>query len=239
MINLIKDKGLLLACLLSSIVLLSGCHLLGDAIQIDKVLTVRTGENIRINMEVGDVHVGVSPDEKVHLTYYEYKYIKFSLMQNNGFSITQDIKEELLYSPSSGNIEGMTILVPATITLDTFDTTINVGDIRVQELKANNFDIDTDVGDIKFNKLIADNVTIHSNVGDIKLTELNANNITIDVSVGDVSGSILGNRNEFNIKTDVNVGDNNLGNGSGGSGGSKNLDVKVDVGDINISFKQN
>ena len=52
-------------------ILLSSCRVsLGAPVREDKEFTISNIAKISINLNIGNVSVGVSPDEKTHITYY-------------------------------------------------------------------------------------------------------------------------------------------------------------------------
>jgi len=229
--SLIRVKVLVVALLLLSIVFVSSCGL-GTAYRVDKQYIVSNSANISIDMEVGDVSIGISPDNNVYITYYEYDTVKYDVIQNNNeIVLKQNIDKEWV----TGSIKGMTMLIPAQFD-GGFNTKIDVGDMAVKDIFAKNISVNTNVGDIEVQNISTENISLNCNVGDIELHTLNATLSTIIGSdVGDVEGTILGNQSDFTIIIDTNIGSSNIY--SSGSG-NKKLNVATNVGDIKIYFTE-
>ena len=213
--KLAKTKILTMLFMLLSILMLSSCGTsLGEPTRIDKEFNILNNANISIDIQVADISIELSPDEKIYITYYEYDIVKYKIDESyTKFILKQNIDENL-WSGIKDPILGVTILVPKAF-IGEFKTVSDVGDIAIENIAAKSINLNADVGDIGLSKLNG------------------IENITINVNVGDITGSIVGTKSDFTIKSSAHVGDNNIG--SGGSG-KKKLNIETNVGDIDISF---
>jgi len=145
--NLMKRKVLLVPFLLASMTVLSACgSSLGDATRMDKTLSIGSGKTISINMDGGDLSVGVSNDENVHITYYEYDRLTYDIVETaSGISIEQNVEKGT--SPNSIK-EGVTILIPKNF-LGSFVAVLDSSNTELDKLSAKNININSDNGDVK------------------------------------------------------------------------------------------
>lgn len=77
-------------------------------------------------------------------------------------------------------------------------------------------------------------LSLYSNGGDINVNSADAERrIVLETKNGDISGSVAGSWDDYSISVEIKKGDSNL---SDKSGGVKELSVKANNGDINISI---
>jgi len=114
---------------------------------------------------------------------------------------------------------------------------MSAGSLNIRKLTVDHAIVDISAGDIKIGELIArGNVDIKASMGDIDVDRLEAKDrISIDCDMGDIKARIKGKKSDYNIHTDVSMGDCNLSNQTGGT---KSLDIKLDAGDVDVDFTE-
>ncbi len=109
----------------------------------------------------------------------------------------------------------------------------NYGDIKTNNLIADNTTLNTDCGDIELTECGFSNITCSTKFGDIEANHFSGNTVTLKTDCGDIEGTIIGNEADYSINAETNLGDKNVQNTSNGS---KILEAKTDLGDIDIKF---
>ena len=227
-----KLKFILIMC----IVILNGCETsLGTATRVDREFANVSDIDISTIMSIGGLRVQKSPDEKIYVTYYEYDHVKYNITENiHELELKQYIHDDIVGSEDPLPV---TVLLPYEFD-GTLTSRMSAGDITVEDFIANTNDINitTNAGNINMINTTALNNTILSvDVGSINLTDIIANKINLSVDVGNISGSIKGNRSNFNISSSVNIGNNSLGNAQGSP---NSLDAKINIGNLDVTFRE-
>lgn len=90
------------------------------------------------------------------------------------------------------------------------------------------------MGETTLDNLVFDYIKAKSDMGDMQLNYIEARKIELDLDMGSVSGTIAGQRNEYTISVDCDLGDSNLYDQRGTT--DKILNAEVDMGSIDIRF---
>lgn len=112
------------------------------------------------------------------------------------------------------------------------DCELNYGGLKIHNIIAESLDIASDCGDVELKNVTAD-IKTECDFGEIRFDRIKGKNIHFDNDCGDVKGTILGKEEEYTINTELDMGDKNIENRTGGQ---NRLDVRVDMGDVNINF---
>ena len=223
-------------------------------------------DNISIANDISPyLCIGESPDNKVHISYYDNHRFKYKIKQNSEkLSLEQVILnnkdrqmsffEKLQFSIFSWGL-GVVVLIPSqfrgtltanissailtfeNISVDNIDLQASTAFTTFENISANNIDILTSTAISTFNDLSAKSIALESSSGKIEFSNLDAQNIDLNLNGGRLSGTILGNKNDFTI---VNTSRKHLKNipESGGQG-SKTLNLAISSGgDARISFTE-
>ena len=195
------------------VTILSACQVsLGDPVKVEKVLTISDTAKISIDMNIGDITIGVSTDDKAHITYYEYDRIKYEITENaGGFTLKQNIDKN---SANGGNIKGVTILLPSSFK-GTLSTKVNIGAINVSDISASSINLSSNTG--------------HIFVRNISATTI----IDLFAKAGHIYGTVKGSKTDFKTTSSTTIGGNSLTPNTGS--GSKTLNVKAN-GIVDITF---
>lgn len=156
-----------------------------------------------------------------------------------------DLKGSINLKSDSGDIE----VIKGNFTTAIYD--VDYGDVEISGVTAKTMDIDNDYGDVDIKATKADtitiedncgsidiedvsaNITAHCDMGDIEIERVSGDKLEFTNNFGDIKGVILGNEFDYSIISRTDLGDNNL---KDRSGGSKTLEAKTDLGDIEIMF---
>ncbi len=109
------------------------------------------------------------------------------------------------------------------------------GDIKISDCTLGSLVCNCDYGDIRITQSTADNLTCSDNCGDIKLDGFSGKNIKLDTSLGDIKATISGKREDYKINAQTDLGDKNILNKTDGK---NTLDLKTELGDINVTFEK-
>ncbi len=167
-------------------------------------------------------------------------------VQNGVLSVSDMALKSISFSTTNGVISMKNIVSEAVSA-----TTVN-GAVTLQNITAASVGAETTNGAVKFNNVTAETVTaevktgainlkdvactrVHASTstGKISLEDLRADSIFLHTSTGDVAGTVSGKEEEYSVTASVATGSCNLQNRTGGS---KQLDVRVSTGSVNIKF---
>jgi len=114
---------------------------------------------------------------------------------------------------------------------------VGAGDLDVSKLSADNVNVDLSAGKIKMGELVSNNnIDINAGAADVDINKFEAkNDIKLECSVGSIDGKINGKKADYNVHKDVSVGSCSLDNQVGGS---KDLDIKLGAGSIDVDFTE-
>ena len=211
-------KYLLTLCALLALIALPSCAANND-FTADSYSAIEEVTSITIDVEDRIVNVRESEDGSVHIDYFESSKEFYEISENNG-TLSMQIKYnkkwiDFIGTKPSSEFRVITLYVPSEKLTSLSVTTTNE-DITLSPIKAE------------------DTVSLKSNGGAIRFTNLDAGNtINLDVRDANIDGSIVGSEDDFAISIDQKKGDSNI---YPDSTGEKNLNLKANNGNINISF---
>ena len=136
----------------------------------------------------------------------------------------------------------VTITVPKEKTFDVVKINSVVGRVEINGINTNVLELNADVSEtfIK-NSGFEMELDIVSNVGNVMLENCYINKeANFQVNVGNLDLNLIGNENEYRVKSEVNIGqfdfDNN--NSETATVVDKNINIAVNVGNCDLSFTQ-
>lgn len=168
----------------------------------------------------------VVQDETLKVTGGESKGINVDF--NFGFNKEENNMKVILHLPKAQ--------------YEKFKLKADVGDIQIDSIDANVASIDLNVGDVKVGEMKAKDFQFKVDVGELTLRNVDKDaNIKGDVNVGDASIYYKEKPDNVNIVTDTNMGDIELNDvipkgGMVGSGKHK-IDLESNMGDITIDLE--
>lgn len=217
-----KKMIALLVSFVLSAAYLTGCTKNDEAFT-QKNYTVEGEEVTEISIDVRDrqIEVMLSPDNQVHIEYFENskEYYDISVTDNHTLTMTAENDKawtDYIGGKSAAGSRKILLQVPDTL-------------LAALKLSTTNEDILLPAGTV-----IGD-ISLSSQGGNIVLDKLYAEkSINLSAKNGDVTGSIIGSYDDYTISCDSKKGESNLP--SSKEGGAKTLTVSNNNGDIDIEF---
>lgn len=180
---------------------------------------------------------------------------KFKVKLTNG---TLKIEEKSKHLFNNKNVSEVTVYVP-NVNLDLLDIDAGAGSITIENINTNDFDFDQGAGTITISNSNFIKANIDGGAGEFKIISSSINNLDldagvgkveieatltgknkIDCGVGEVNIDLLGNSNDYKIKTNKGLGSINI-NGESKSNdttygdGSNIIEIEGGIGSINIT----
>lgn len=208
-------------CLILSSFILAGCSDSGEPFEEKSYTSATPIEEINLDVQDREIEVALSPDQQVHIQYFENskEYYDLSVSDQNVLTMTsatnKDWTDYIGGKPSAENRK-ITLQVPNSLlenmTLSTTNENISLSPLSV-----------------------TGSVSISANGGNISFGNLEVGSaLTLEVKNGDISGAVVGGYDDFAIQCDSKKGENNLPEQK--DGGEKALTVSSNNGDVNIQF---
>ena len=118
------------------------------------------------------------------------------------------------------------------------DFDIGAGDSTVKNISSTNkLDIDLGAGNSSFENCDTNKVNIDSGVGEMSFSGTVSGGLDADCGVGQVNLTIVGSYHDYDIETDVGIGEVNIDkNSSGGGHGDIPIKIEGGIGEINLKF---
>lgn len=208
-------------CLILSSFVLAGCSDSGEPFEEKSYTSATSIEEINLDVQDREIEVALSPDQQVHIQYFENskEYYDLSVSDQNVLTMTsatnKDWTDYIGGKPSAENRK-ITLQVPDSLlenmTLSTTNENISLSPLSV-----------------------TGSMSISANGGNISFGNLEVGSaLTLEVKNGDISGAVVGGYDDFAIQCDSKKGENNLPERK--DEGEKALTVSSNNGDVNIQF---
>ena len=207
-------------CLVLGSFVLAGCSDSSDPLE-EKSYTPDTQvREINLDAEDREIEVSLSPDEQVHIEYWENSKEYYEIAVSDGVltMTSASSKEWTDYIGVKSSDEGRKI------------------SLQIPDALLENLTLSTTNEDISLPELsVTGSVSISSNGGDISFESLDVGSaLTLNVKNGDISGTVVGSYDDFAIETEIKKGESSLPDEK--DGGEKTLNVSGNNGDVNIEF---
>ena len=207
-------------CLVLGSFVLAGCSDSSDPLE-EKSYTPDTQvREINLDAEDREIEVSLSPDEQVHIEYWENSKEYYEIAVSDGVltMTSASSKEWTDYIGVKSSDEGRKI------------------SLQIPDALLENLTLSTTNEDISLLELsVTGSVSISSNGGDISFETLDVGSaLTLNVKNGDISGTVVGSYDDFAIQTEIKKGESSLPDEK--DGGEKTLNVSGNNGDVNIEF---
>lgn len=174
---------------------------------------------------------------------------------------TLKIKENKTWFFSNNDNSQIIITVPSNTTLKELSINTGAGQFIIDSINAKEFeldhgagllkianstfykaDIDGGAGEIRIQNTTISNLELDSGVGEVDVEADITNNSEISCGVGEVNITLLGNEEDYSIRTEKGIGSikiNNIEqpNNTVYGRGTRKIEVEGGVGSINIDFK--
>ena len=207
-------------CLVLGSFVLAGCSDSSEPFE-EKSYTPDTQvREINLDAEDREIEVSLSPDEQVHIEYWENSKEYYEIAVSDGVltMTSASSKEWTDYIGVKSSDEGRKI------------------SLQIPDALLENLTLSTTNEDISLLELaVTGSVSISSNGGDISFESLDVGSaLTLNVKNGDISGTVVGSYDDFAIQTEIKKGESSLPDEK--DGGEKTLNVSGNNGDVNIEF---
>lgn len=120
------------------------------------------------------------------------------------------------------------------ITCANFDCDIDAGQLEANGVICEYFSCDIDAGEANLKSVECNSTEIEVDAGSMEISRCLTDNIKISVNAGEAKIAMVGNLNEYTVKTQVSVGSCNLNPQTGTT--KKTIDINVSVGDVTVMF---
>ncbi len=217
-----KRISALLMCIVLGAVCLTGCTNNGVAFTEKSYASVgKEITEIRIDVRDRQIEVMLSPDNQIHIDYFESskEYYDISVSDDHTLTMTAASNKkwtDYIGGKSAAVFRKISLQVP-----DAFLTTLKIS---------------TTNENISLPALtVMDDLSLSSHGGDIVFDQLNVGkSIYLDAKNGDISGTIIGSYDDYAISCNIKKGESNLP--SSKESGTKTLTISNNNGDIHIEF---
>lgn len=120
-------------------------------------------------------------------------------------------------------------------TFENFSVKATTGSIRVENCQSGVMNAKATTGDIRIENFNADEMTGEATTGTVRFLSVTSRYIKATVTTGDVRVEVIGNKNDYDIKSSVTTGNNNAGNQD--RDGDKKIILGATTGNVRLSFK--
>ena len=207
-------------CLMLGSFALTGCSDSGEPFEQKSYTPDTQVREINLDAEDREIEVSLSPDEQVHIEYWENSKEYYEIAVSDGVltMTSASSKEWTDYIGVKSSDEGRKI------------------SLQIPDALLENLTLSTTNEDISLPELsVTGSVSISSNGGDISFETLDVGSaLTLNVKNGDISGTVVGSYDDFAIQTEIKKGESSLPDEK--DGGEKTLNVSGNNGDVNIEF---
>lgn len=208
-------------CLVLSSFVLAGCSKSSEPFEEKSYTSDTQIQEISLDVQDREIEVTLSPDQQVHIQYFENskEYYDLSVSDQNVLTMTSATNKDwtdYIGGKPSAEYRKITLQVPDALleqlTLSTTNENISLSALAV-----------------------TGSVSISANGGNISFGNLDVGSaLTLEVKNGDISGAVVGGYDDFAIQSNSKKGGTNLPEQK--DGGEKNLNVSSNNGDVNIEF---
>ena len=208
-------------CLVLSSFVLAGCSKSSEPFEEKSYTSDTQIQEISLDVQDREIEVTLSPDQQVHIQYFENskEYYDLSVSDQNVLTMTSATNKDwtdYIGGKPSAEYRKITLQVPDAL-LEQLTLSTTNKNIRLSPLA------------------VTGSVSISANGGNISFGNLDVGSaLTLEVKNGDISGAVVGGYDDFAIQSNSKKGGTNLPEQK--DGGEKNLNVSSNNGDVNIEF---
>ncbi len=189
-------------------------------------------DRIIIDADAGAINVKTADVEKITVQYAKTSVISASVSEKGGaLTIKQNVRSHLINN-SGGEI---TVSIPSTLTTLSANVSLDAGVVKIKNTVFKSAEIEVDAGQILVDNGTIARLFVEMSAGDVNLEEVKTDQAEISVDVGDVNFSVVGNAEEYTLKSEIDLGSANFSDQTGNNP-SKRIEISVDIGEANLSF---
>ena len=223
-----KKLYLLLTIMMFSLV---GCSQEDDSIQTKSYTSKEPVNSIKISEVDANTKLTISNDNDIHVKYWEGDHDKYKIEVENNALLVEKVEsnnEDLNLTDKTTEIQ-----IPSKIYKNIDIKNLN-GDIDVECIKGESMILYSTNGNIEVEKTNNDKLDVKCENGDISIDSIEGKDISLCNNNGNIAGDINDKESEFDIRSKVENGENNLVDKTNNKG--KKLTVQDDCGDVEIQF---
>lgn len=223
-----KKIYLLLTIMIFSLV---GCSQEDDSIEAKSYTSKEPVSSIKISEVDANTKLTISNDNDVHVKYWEGDNDKYRIETKNNTLLVEKVEsnnEDLNLTDKTTEIQ-----IPSKIYKNIDIKNLN-GDIDVECIKGESMILYSTNGNIEVEKTNNDKLDVKCENGDISIDSIEGKDISLCNNNGNIAGDINDKESEFDIRSKVENGENNLVDKTNNKG--KKLTVQDDCGDVEIQF---
>ena len=208
-------------CLVLSSFVLAGCSKSSEPFEEKSYTSDTQIQEISLDVQDREIEVTLSPDQQVHIQYFENSKENYDL----------SVSDQNVLTMTSATNKDWTDYIGGKPSAEYRKITLQVPDALLEQLT-----LSTTNENISLSALaVTGSVSISANGGNISFGNLDVGSaLTLEVKNGDISGAIVGGYDDFAIQSNSKKGETNLPEQK--DGGEKNLNVSSNNGDVNIEF---
>ena len=183
--------------------------------------------------------------EELHVDYKGDERFEPEVTEENGvLTITQHVETKWVNIFKKENRNGIriTVTIPEGTELEELKTSLNLGDTKLNQVKAANCTLDSDLGDIKCEDCEFTGIKILSSLGDVHVKNSTFEDMDVRQDMGDVNISTQLDLSDADLSLETDLGDVSVNDKKQGSkfsisgSGETRVVVENDMGDIRLDY---
>lgn len=221
---------------------------------VEKEMDNLIANEIFVDSAIDSIEIHGVEREDIKIEYAETEYKKYEITIENGQLRIKGTEHNIPWYKRIINFnfytEPIKLFVPTN--MENINIHSAVGDLHMENLNVNKLTFTMNVGSVSLKNITSLQGDVKINVGNVSLENSNIQQLKVSVdvgncdleqittadlnaycNVGDVDVSLYGTKEEYLTTVKVNVGNKNISNTTSGD---KKLNLKVNVGDIEVSF---
>lgn len=208
---------------------------------------------LKVDFKAGTLNIQFYNGDNVKVRYYESDIFTTNCsVSGNKLTVQTD---KIAWKPALwfGNIPTTTLFIPKRMSVDlqldvaagsvtvedgylsNVDINISAGAIEIKNVHCDKFDIEMSAGSTTIQSLVCNTFVSEISAGSVNVARLTSDKIYVDLSAGSTNISVVGDKADYKIRTDVSAGRCNLSD-QAGNYSYKTITVDVSAGSVNIKF---
>lgn len=200
-------------------------------------------EKIRADIEIMDICIMSGNDYMVEYECNQERLVPQYEVKNGVLVITQKTYKGIVNS--TDNKCKMYVEIPNDIQLKDIYINSSVGDVTVEDVMAQNIEAVMEVGNADINDTDFNDIYVTTQVGNVSVIECSFENLEVECEVGDAKLLSDESMSEYDMSFITSIGDVTI-NGDNQKkeyevikGGKKQMTIKTDVGNIDVTYPKN
>ena len=199
----------------------------------------------KITADIDIADLTFQPGEELHVDFQGDDRFEPEVAEKDGvLTITQHVDTKWFNIFNRENRKGVriTVTIPEGTELKELKTTLNLGDTKLDRVKAENCTLDSDLGDIKCEDCEFAGIKILSSMGDVNVKNCEFEDLDVRQDLGDVDISSQLDLSDADLSLETDLGEVSVnGKNQGGEfsisgNGEIRVVVENDMGDIDLNY---